>query len=105
MGRTIAVAAGGAGFASSGPVGALAGYLGTETVLAMRRAGLEKVDDLIADAMLNPERAKALLATVKGKPDKLRSHALARLYAKTAPRVPIGSDGERDSGPRQAAAR
>ena len=49
------------GFGSAGPIGALIGTLGGATVAAMRDAGMKHVDDLIRDAMLNPELARRLL--------------------------------------------
>jgi hypothetical protein len=49
------------GFGSAGPIGALIGTLGGATVAAMRDAGMKHVDDLIRDAMLDPELARRLL--------------------------------------------
>lgn len=60
----LGAAAGGAGFATSGGVGMLAGTLGAYVVTSMRNAGLQKVDDLIAQAMLRPDLARALFNKV-----------------------------------------
>jgi len=49
--------------ATGGPWGGIAAAIGGEAVAAMRKAGLQKVDNIITDAMLNPERARLLLQT------------------------------------------
>lgn len=53
--------AGGVGFGTSGPVGALAAGLGTHALQAAREAGLQRVDQLVAKAMLDPDFARELL--------------------------------------------
>jgi hypothetical protein len=52
---------GGAGFLSGGPLGSLVGVVGSHVLGGMREAGIRNVQDLIRDAMLNPDLAKALL--------------------------------------------
>jgi hypothetical protein len=61
---TAAAATAGFGAAAPfglGPIGALLGTVGGSVVTAMREAGMKRVDDLIRDAMLNPELARRLL--------------------------------------------
>lgn len=53
--------AGGVGFGTSGPVGALAAGLGAHALQAAREAGLSRVDQLVAKAMLDPGLARELL--------------------------------------------
>ncbi|MDR6955979.1 hypothetical protein J2X65_005366 [Ancylobacter sp. 3268] len=50
-----------AGAAVVGPWTGLAAAVGGNVLMNARKAGLQKVDDIIADAMLNPERARLLL--------------------------------------------
>lgn len=54
--------------ATGSPMGGIAAALGGEAVSALRKAGIQKVDDLITDAMLNPDRARVLLQKM---PEKL----------------------------------
>lgn len=63
-----ALAQGGGGFAVGGPIGGLAAIAGGQAMGALRRAGMEKVDDLLTDAMLNPQRGLLLLAKAPPKP-------------------------------------
>jgi hypothetical protein len=71
---------------SLGPVSGLAALVGVETVTALRQAGLRKVDELILDAMLNPERAKVLLrkTAASGRISRADSLAIANAYARAA---------------------
>jgi hypothetical protein len=55
---------GGTGFGVGGPWGAIAGALGSQVVSSARTAGLQKVDDLLVQAMLNPDLARALFNKV-----------------------------------------
>jgi hypothetical protein len=52
---------GGAGFLSGGPFGTMVGLVGGHVLGGMREAGIRNVDDLIRDAMLNPDLAKTLM--------------------------------------------
>jgi hypothetical protein len=52
----------GAGTFAGGPWGGAAALLGTEALGALRRAGVQKIDDIITEAMLNPDLARTLLA-------------------------------------------
>lgn len=87
----LIVAAGG-GYGVHGVQGALAGVagvLGKNVIGRMREAGMHKVDDLIRQAMLDPELARHLLAKAPQKPDAgsamTIAHRLRRLsmYAPT----------------------
>lgn len=49
------------GFVAGGPFGAIAGGIGVGVVAELRRQGLEKIDDILADALLHPARARILL--------------------------------------------
>ena len=72
------IAGGGAGQAALGPVGALAGFtsvVAAEILAGMRAAGMKKVDDLLTEALLNPDLARKLLmaAPTKAAPGAARS--------------------------------
>jgi hypothetical protein len=82
----------GSGYAAGGPKGlalAVGGVLGKNVVGRMHEAGMEKVSDLIRQAMLDPELARVLLAKAPSKPDTgsamTLAHRLRRLsvYAPT----------------------
>ncbi len=61
--------AGAVGAAASGTLsGGAMSWLGARTISIMRDAGIQRVDELVRDAMLNPELAKALLSKVPDKP-------------------------------------
>lgn len=84
----LASAGAAAGSMTAGGIGAAAGagggaHLG-RVIEAMRQAGLQSVDDIVRDALLNPERARALLAQVKGEPTKGQAISLARVYMRAA---------------------
>jgi hypothetical protein len=67
---TQIIFAGGGGYAAHGVSGAFAGImgvLGKHAISGMREAGMEQVGDLVKEAMLNPELARRLLATVPEK--------------------------------------
>jgi len=67
----IEAAAATAGHAATQSVGGgVLGWLGARTVSALRDAGISHVDDLVKEAMLNPELARALLQKVPGPSDK-----------------------------------
>jgi hypothetical protein len=50
--------------------GGVLGWLGARTVSALRDAGITHVDDLVKEAMLNPDLARALLQKVPAPSDK-----------------------------------
>lgn len=78
-------AAAAAGHAIAGASGGIAGWLGKRVASALRDAGLANVDDLVKEAMLNPELARALLQKVPAKPD---TGAAIRI-AQTAKRIAV----------------
>lgn len=84
----LASAGAAAGSMTAGGIGAAAGAGGGaqlgRVIEAMRQAGLQSVDDIVKDALLNPERARALLAQVKGEPTKGQALSLARVYMRAA---------------------
>ena len=63
--------------------------VGGKMASALREAGFESVDDILADALLNPTRAKLLLQQM---PKKVESGALDRL-AELYRRVPVATAG------------
>jgi hypothetical protein len=79
VGAVTAPILGGAGVgAAGGPLAGLAAFttiVGAEIVGGMRAAGMQKVDDLITEALLNPELARKLLmaAPTKSGPSSTRS--------------------------------
>ena len=82
--RITSAASGGGGYIAGGPLTAIAGWVGSEVVGAMRQAGLQTVDQLVADAMLNPARAKALLSIPAAKAEASSMKALAAMYRRAA---------------------
>lgn len=67
----IEAAAATAGHAATQSVGGgVLGWLGARTVSALRDAGISHVDDLVKEAMLNPELARSLLQKVPAPSDK-----------------------------------
>lgn len=84
LARVLMAGGAGAGYLQSGGVGALAGALGAKVVSGMRAAGLESVDDIVADALLNPERARILLSKMPVRPDQGALDTLAKSYRKSA---------------------
>jgi hypothetical protein len=79
VGAVTAPILGGAGVgAAGGPLAGLAAFttiVGAEIVGGMRAAGMQKVDDLITEALLNPDLARKLLmaAPTKAGPSSTRS--------------------------------
>jgi hypothetical protein len=49
---------------AAGPVGRVVGMVAVPVLSAMRQEGLKTVDDLVSEAMLHPELARALLAKI-----------------------------------------
>jgi hypothetical protein len=76
-------------------LGGIATVLGKNVLGRMHEAGMQKVDDLIRQAMLDPELAKLLLAKAPSKPDtgsaRTLAHRLRRLSL-YAPTQATGSD-------------
>lgn len=64
MVQNLPMAAGGiTGLVASGPVAGILGAAGAKSLADARLAGLQEVDDILADALLNPQRARILLST------------------------------------------
>ena len=99
----IPAAVGGAGgfILGGGPVSAIAGAAGARTLADMRRAGIESVEDLVADALLNPSRARLLLASPSRRTEAATWHLLGRYYRRAAAiggAEGLADDGERRTG-------
>ncbi len=61
LGRIAMGAAATGGFAANGATGGFLGIVGAKAASAMREYGLDTVNDIVADALLNPARARILL--------------------------------------------
>jgi hypothetical protein len=72
----------GVGAIAGGPVGAGVAVGAGEMLSVLRAAGLQKVDDIIADAMLNPGRALILLTKAPTRPTQKDIDAFAQRYRK-----------------------
>lgn len=81
-------ASGGTGALLGGPIAGLGALLGGGAVSALRQAGLSKMQDLIRDAMLNPDVARVLIAKVPVQPDKGATMTLAQRYRRIAATIP-----------------
>ncbi|MEP9354879.1 hypothetical protein ABLE93_14920 [Xanthobacter sp. KR7-65] len=96
----LASAGAAAGSVAGGGIGAAAGAGGGaqlgRVIQAMRQAGLQSVDQIVTDAMLNPERARALLAQVNGEPTAEEALSLARVYMR-ALSLPDRDEGQPQS--------
>ncbi|WIJ26602.1 hypothetical protein [Devosia sp. RR2S18] len=86
LGRAVVSGTAGAGMVSF----FLGNFIGTGAAVgaillnAARQAGLDSVDDLVADALLNPERARVLM--LKAKPEQMPKVGLnlAQMYRRAA---------------------
>ncbi|MFG1381262.1 hypothetical protein [Xanthobacter versatilis] len=101
-----ALAAGGAGIGSTlghgigAAMGGSAGaYLG-RALGAMRQAGLQSVDDIVKDALLNPDRARALLAKVPAEPTAQDTLSLSQAYMRSLLQPGQHHDGHPPEGAR-----
>lgn len=72
--------------ATTGTMPGLAAGAAAGLVMAMRNAGLRSVDDLVADALLNPDRARLLLQKVPEGQEGEWLRSLSRSFANTAMR-------------------
>lgn len=77
-------ASGGVTSLVAGPVVGIPVGIATALTAAMRQAGLQRVDDLIKDAMLNPARAKYLLLKATPANVKMASTTLGQMYRRAA---------------------
>jgi hypothetical protein len=96
LGRIFMGAAATGGFASSGATGGLVGIVGAKAASAMREFGLETVNDILADAMLHPERARILLQKATPANQRAVSEIIARNYRKAATSAAVVSNSEQD---------
>jgi hypothetical protein len=81
------IAGGASGFALHSLPGAAIGAAsaaGQHVISSLRAAGIEKVDDLVKEAMLHPDIAKALLAKAPIKPDRGSEITLAQRLKRLA---------------------
>ena len=72
------------GFAIGGGFGAVAGAIGGQLVSALRMNGIQQIDELVADALLNPERARLLIEAVKPENAAKAAATLAQRYRRAA---------------------
>ncbi|MFG1421727.1 hypothetical protein [Roseixanthobacter liquoris] len=79
---------GGLGAAIGGGAGAHFGRV----IEALRKSGLQSVDEIVRDALLNPDRARALLAKVPDRPTKTQAINLARVYMRAALLPVVGDE-------------
>lgn len=100
----IALASAGSGAGAGilgGPLAGAAATLGTALVGALRQQGLSKVDDLVRDAMLNPEIARLLLMKAGAQGAKKLASSLAQRYARgISAGVAAGQDERKSHGAR-----
>jgi hypothetical protein len=81
--------------------GNIVSIVGGKVASALREAGFQTVDDILADALLNPERARLLLQKVLAKNEGGGVlNRLAELYAKSGAATAGVASGERDGGNR-----
>jgi hypothetical protein len=87
----------GVGAIAGGPVGAGVAVGAGEVLSVLRAAGVQKVDDIIADAMLNPGRALILLSKAPARPTQKDIETFAQRYRKAVfPSVLAVLNGERE---------
>ncbi|HRP04835.1 MAG TPA: hypothetical protein PLV87_07990, partial [Opitutaceae bacterium] len=99
LGRLLSVLGAGAG-ATVGPLTSMVGVIGPQAVSALRRAGLQTVDDLVADALLHPQVARTLLSKSQSRPDQGIWKVLAAHYGNAA-RVAAALGAERQAEARR----
>ena len=102
--RMIAAVSGAGGFMVGNVGGGLSAYVGAETMMALRQAGLEAIDDIVADALLNPARARILLTEPAKQAERGTLKMLARLYRQSAAST-TATVAENEKESRPAAAR
>lgn len=71
------------GYYFGGIHGAIEGAIGGEAANAIRRAGLDQVNKLVEDALLNPERARALLMDYSPKTPVSAANRIRNAYGAT----------------------
>lgn len=97
-----------AGYVVTGgnPYGAAAGAAGAGILAELRRHGLQTVDDIVADALLNPDRARILMRSASTpKQEETAIRELAKTFGRTvAPTSAVTAQPDQPKTP-QAAAR
>ncbi|WP_425419619.1 hypothetical protein [Oricola indica] len=85
-----------AGGGTAGAVAAGAGAIGAGVLAELRRQGLEAIDDIVTDALLNPDRARVLLRNVSTpQQEELAIKELARLFRRSSvPAAAISTSGD-----------
>ena len=92
-----------AGYAFGGLHGAIEGALGGEAANAIRRAGIDQINKLVEDALLNPERARALLADYSPKTVSSIATRVRNAYGATTLASLLTSQNSDQQGPTPAA--
>ncbi len=84
-----------------GPISAIAGAVGAKTIADIRQAGINTVDDLLTDALLNPARAKALLLAPSEKTLAPTIQTIGQMYrrAGAVSAAVSGNGGNTEGGP------
>jgi hypothetical protein len=98
----IEAAAATAGHAATQSIGGgVLGWLGARTISALRNAGISHVDDLVKEAMLNPELARSLLKKVPAPSDKGAIERIVRAAKQIAVAGPAIGAGQSDGATQQ----
>lgn len=93
LGRVlVSLAAGGGAGAVSGVVPGIAIGAGTAVLAALRENGLQRVDQLVTEALLNPEVARLLLMKVKPGKEQIVERGFVDLFR----RAMVGTLGAQD---------
>jgi hypothetical protein len=86
FGRLLTIGAqAGVGGAAGGPVGSAVAVGAGEFLSRLRQSGFQQVEEILADALLNPSRALLLLQKVPEKATKADLAAIAKRYRLAAP--------------------
>ena len=95
FGRLLTIGAqAGVGGAAGGPVGSAVAVGAGEFLSRLRQSGFQKVEEILADALLNPSRAILLLQKVPEKASKADMAAIAKRYRLAAPAVASAANGD-----------
>lgn len=87
--------AGGVGFTGGGLGGAVAASLAANAIADMRLAGLQRLDEILTDALLDPAKARLLLSTPSRRTEAQTFKALGQLYRRSAAASVLSSlDGD-----------
>lgn len=98
----VGSALGGGAWMVTGPwVGAAVG-ISSAVVSALRASGVQQVDELVKDALLNPNLARLLLSKVGPKTERQISMTFAQLYRRAALAGVAAGAGDENEGRRNA---